>query len=50
MKASKEFQCDNLLIITDHYENEEKIGKYNLERKIKFLPLWKWLLKKTSKE
>lgn len=41
LKASKELKCRNLLIITDDYEAEEKVkGK-----KIKFIPLWKWLLK-----
>ena len=38
--ASKELKCNNLLVITWDYEGEEKIkGK-----KIKFVPLWKWLL------
>lgn len=40
IKASKELKCKNLLIITEDYEAEEKIK----ERKIKFIPLWKWLL------
>lgn len=40
LKASKELKCKNLLVITEDYEAEEKIkGK-----KIKFMPLWKWLL------
>ncbi|MEW6295156.1 MAG: DUF4143 domain-containing protein [Candidatus Diapherotrites archaeon] len=40
IKASKELKCNNLLCITKDYEAEEKIkGK-----KIKFTPLWKWLL------
>ena len=38
--CSKELHCNNLLVITWDYEAEEKIkGK-----KIKFIPLWKWLL------
>ncbi len=38
--ASEELHCNNLLIITWDYEAEEKIkGK-----KIRFVPLWKWLL------
>ena len=41
LKASEELKCKNLLVITWDYENEERIkGK-----KIKFMPLWKWLLK-----
>ncbi|MFH0955994.1 MAG: ATP-binding protein [Candidatus Falkowbacteria bacterium] len=40
IKASKELKCDNLLIITDDFEHEEKISS----KKIKYVPLWKWLL------
>lgn len=40
IRASKELNSDNLLIITWDYEAEDKFkGK-----KIKFIPLWKWLL------
>lgn len=40
LKASKELSCKDLLVITWDYEDEfETEGK-----KIKFLPLWKWLL------
>lgn len=39
-KASEELKCDNLLIITEDLESEEKTkGKI-----IKYIPLWKWLL------
>jgi predicted AAA+ superfamily ATPase len=40
VKASKELKCRNLLVITWDYEGA---GKYQ-DKKIKFLPLWKWLL------
>ncbi|MFB6088850.1 MAG: ATP-binding protein, partial [Candidatus Aenigmatarchaeota archaeon] len=40
IKSSKELNCENLIIITWDYEGEEKIN----EKKIKFIPLWKWLL------
>lgn len=40
LKASQELKCDDLLIITEDYEGEEKIK----ENTIKFVPLWKWLL------
>ena len=41
VKASRELGCKNLLVITWDYEDEE-----NLEgRRIRFLPLWKWLIK-----
>jgi len=41
LKASKELKCSNLLIITQDFEGEERIQS----KKIKFAPLWKWLLK-----
>jgi len=40
LKASKELKCKNLLCITWDYEGVEAIER----KKIKFLPLWKWLL------
>ncbi len=40
IKGSKELKCNNLLVITDDKEGEE-IFK---QKKIKFIPLWKWLL------
>lgn len=39
LKASKELKCKNLLIITDNKEGE-KID----DNKIKYIPLWRWLL------
>ena len=39
-EASEELKCNNLSIITWDYEAEDEFkGK-----KIKFIPLWKWLL------
>lgn len=38
--AAAELKCKNLLIITADYQATETIKKY----KIKYLPLWKWLL------
>jgi len=40
LKASEELKCKNLLFITWNYESEEMIDGF----KIKFVPLWKWLL------
>ena len=40
LKASKGLKCNNLSIITEDKEDEEKIKN----KKIKFIPLWKWLL------
>jgi len=40
LKASKDLNCSNMLVISWDYEGREKFkGK-----KIMFLPLWKWLL------
>jgi len=41
LNAGKELNCNNLLVVTSDYEGEEKIDG----EKIKFIPLWKWLLK-----
>ncbi|MEK7167068.1 MAG: ATP-binding protein [Patescibacteria group bacterium] len=40
LKASQELKCNDLSIITQDFEGEEKING----KKIKFIPLWKWLL------
>ncbi|MEK6903152.1 MAG: ATP-binding protein [Nanoarchaeota archaeon] len=42
--AAKALKCNNLIVITEDFENEEKIDK----KKITFVPLWKWLLAKES--
>ncbi len=44
IKASKELKCKNLLVITEDYEGEQDISWFGVKRKIKFIPLWKWLL------
>lgn len=40
LKASQELKCSNLLVITQDFEAEEKYKN----KKIRFTPLWKWLL------
>lgn len=44
IKASKELKCNNLLIITEDTQSEEKTEWFGDKRIIKFIPLWKWLL------
>ena len=44
IKASKELKCSDLFIITMDYENEEFFNQDNNKKKIRFVPLWKWLL------
>lgn len=46
LKASKDLGCKNLLIITSDKEKEEEIEWFGINREIKFIPLWKWLLEK----
>lgn len=46
LKASKELKCDNLLIINRDILEEENEEWFGIKRKIKFIPLWKWLLNK----
>ncbi|MCG2700378.1 ATP-binding protein [Candidatus Parcubacteria bacterium] len=42
--ASKELKCGNLLVITNDYEAEKKEEWFGIKRKIKFTPLYKFLL------
>lgn len=44
LKASKELKCRNLLVITGDKEGEEEIEWFGIKRKVRFIPLWKWLL------
>lgn len=46
LKASKDLKCKNLLIITENYEAEEEVEWFNLKAKVKYIPIWKWLLEK----
>ncbi len=44
LKGSKEFGCKDLLVLTENYEAEEVMNWFGIREKIKFIPLWKWLL------
>lgn len=44
LKASKDLKCNNLFIINQDKEAEEKHEWFGINRKIKFIPLWKFLL------
>jgi predicted AAA+ superfamily ATPase len=41
IKASEVLRCKDSLVITWDFEDEMKMGN----RRIKFLPLWRWLIK-----
>lgn len=44
IKSGKELKCNNLLIITEDTETEEKAEWYGDKATIRFIPLWEWLL------
>lgn len=44
LKAGNELKCKNLLVISSGKEIEEEIEWFGIKGKIKFIPLWKWLL------
>ncbi|MBU4086399.1 MAG: DUF4143 domain-containing protein, partial [Nanoarchaeota archaeon] len=44
LKASNDLKCNNLLVITSDKDEEEEHEWFGIKRKIKFIPLWKWLL------
>ncbi len=44
LKAGKELKCKNLLIITENRDTEESLEWFGIKGRIKFIPLWKWLL------
>lgn len=47
LKGSEELACENLVVITWDYESVDVIknsDKGNKNKKIKFIPLWKWLM------
>ena len=44
LKASKELRCNNLLIITDNLETEEVAEWYGTKGRVRFIPLWRWLV------
>ncbi len=41
VKASKELDCNDLVVITWDYEGTER----HKDKRVQFLPLWKWLLR-----
>jgi hypothetical protein len=49
-KAGVECDCDELLVITEDYEAVETISRNGAEKTVRFLPLWRWLLKNVKRE
>ncbi len=44
LKAGEMLKCKNLTVITWDYEDERDISWFGRKGRIKFVPLWKWLL------
>ncbi len=44
IKARQELKCNELMILTNDYEAEESAEWFGEKAKIKFIPLWKWLI------
>ncbi len=44
LKASKELSCNDLLVLTGGYEADERAEWFGIERGVKFIPVWKWLM------
>jgi len=44
LKASAALKCDNLLILTLAEEGDEDVTWYGVQGKVRFVPLWKWLI------
>lgn len=44
LKGSKELGCKDLLVLTEDHQGEEVIKWFGISEKVKFIPLWKWLL------
>lgn len=44
LKASRELNCSNLVLINASEEKEEEREWFGINGKIKYIPIWKWLL------
>jgi predicted AAA+ superfamily ATPase len=44
IKGSPYFNCDNLIVLSESYESVEELTWFGITKKIRFIPLWKWLI------
>ena len=44
LSASKELKCKNLVVITKDLDSEKEEEWFGTKRRVKYIPLWKWLL------
>ena len=45
LKASRELQCDNLVILSETEEKTGEVNWFGMRGTIRYVPLWKWLEK-----
>jgi len=45
LKACAELKCENLLILTESAEGNERVSWFGTQGTVRYVPLWKWLLK-----
>ncbi len=45
LKASRDLECNRLVVITNHEERLEKVSWFGLEGEVEFIPARKWLLR-----
>ena len=43
LKAARELQCDNLLILSENADKTEECEWFGMKGSIRYMPLWKWL-------
>lgn len=43
LKAGRELNCNELLIINDDFEGEEDAEWFGVRGRVKYIPLWRWL-------
>jgi len=46
IKASRELNCDDLLLLNDRIDSEETLKWQDVERRIRLMPLWQWIEKR----
>ncbi len=45
LHAYRDLKCEHLTVITSDYDNTETVEWYGIKGNVRFIPLWKWLLK-----
>lgn len=43
LKAGRELKCENIMVVTGDYENEEQVEWFGMKAIVRFIPFWKWL-------